>query len=223
MDGWTSGLRDGQYRTDANLSARQAIYAYRVPRVDLAATVLELAAPRRDETVLDVGCGNGTYLAALDRPAIGVDLSTGMLRTARSRAPAARLVGGDAGALPFRDGIADVTLAAHMLYHVPEPVTAVRELRRVTRHGGRVLVVLNGADQLREFGRPDRLDLDAGQALLAAEFTSVRRVEFRGTLEIPEPGPVEAYLRSMPGPPDPLPRFRYPLTLTTHTGCLIAT
>ncbi len=38
-------LRGTQYKTDANLAARQSIYAYQHPRIDLAARVLDLAAP----------------------------------------------------------------------------------------------------------------------------------------------------------------------------------
>ena len=38
-------LRGTQYRTDTNLAARQSIYAYMQPRVDLAARVLDLAGP----------------------------------------------------------------------------------------------------------------------------------------------------------------------------------
>ena len=81
----------------------------------------------------------------------------------------------------------------HMLYHVPEPDRAVRELRRITHPGGRVIVVLNGEDHLRELRgssrRPDqprpgaaplrRADPpDQGEALLRAEFTSVTRHDF---------------------------------------------
>ena len=58
--------------------------------------------------------------------------------------------GADATALPLPDGVADLTLAMHMLYHVPDPSQAVRELRRVTRPGGRVVIGLNGPDHLRE-------------------------------------------------------------------------
>jgi 16S rRNA G1207 methylase RsmC len=60
-------LRDTQYKTDANLAARQSIYAYQHPRIDLAARVLDLAAPVPSGTVVDVGCGNGMYLAELTR------------------------------------------------------------------------------------------------------------------------------------------------------------
>jgi SAM-dependent methyltransferase len=58
-------LRDVQYRTDANLAARQSIYAYQHPRIDLQARVIDLAAPAPGATVADVGCGNGAYLAEL--------------------------------------------------------------------------------------------------------------------------------------------------------------
>ena len=68
-DSWNNPafLRDVQYRTDVNLAARQSIYAYQHPRIDLPARVLDLAAPAPGATVADVGCGNGAYLAELAR------------------------------------------------------------------------------------------------------------------------------------------------------------
>jgi SAM-dependent methyltransferase len=217
---WTrrSCLQDVQYRTDANLAARQSIYAYQRPQIHLPSRVLGLAALRGDETVADVGCGNGAYLAELARrdhagPVLGMDLSVGMLQAARAGAPGAGLACADATALPVRDDASGLTLAMHMLYHVPDPLAAVRELRRITRPGGQVLVVLNGADHLRELrdlvtaaletvtgaGRlfQERLRLDDGADLLASEFSSVTRHDFTGELHIPAPQPVEDYARSM--------------------------
>ncbi|MGH3252777.1 MAG: class I SAM-dependent methyltransferase, partial [Trebonia sp.] len=168
-DRWTDRgfLRDVQYRTDSNLVARQSIYAYQHPRIDLPARVLDLAAPAPDETVADVGCGNGAYLTELTRRGfvgrvVGMDLSTGMLTAARDRlraehgpgtvgaADRVALLAADATGLPLPDGTADLTLAMHMLYHVADPSLALRELRRVTRPGGRVVIVLNGLDHLAE-------------------------------------------------------------------------
>jgi hypothetical protein len=70
MDGdgatvWTDRccLQQVQYGTEANLAARQSLYAYQHPPIDLPAAVLDLATLRGDETVADVGCGNGGYLA----------------------------------------------------------------------------------------------------------------------------------------------------------------
>jgi SAM-dependent methyltransferase len=86
---WTdwSCLRDVQYRTGANLAARKAIYACQRPRLDLPSRVLGPSAPQGDETVADIGCGNGAYLAELARrrhagPVLGVDLSAGMMQAA---------------------------------------------------------------------------------------------------------------------------------------------
>ena len=217
---WTgrSCLQNLQSRTDANLAARQSIYAYQQPRLDLPPVVLGLAALRGDETVVDVGCGNGAYLAELPHrghagPVLGVDLSAGMLQAARSRAPGASLVAGDAAALPLRDNASGLTLAMHMLYHVPEPPAAVRELRRITQPGGQVPVMLNGEDHLRELRdlittalrnvtsrEPplrEQLRLDDGENLFASGFTSVIRHDFTGELLIPAPQPVEDYVRSM--------------------------
>jgi len=243
-----------QYRTDANLAARQSIYAYQHPRIDLPARVIDLAAPRAGETIADVGCGNGAYLAELARRGfagrvIGADLSPGMLAAARRGAPdAAALLVADAAELPLRDGRADLTFANHMLYHVPDPAAAARELRRVTRPGGRVVVVLNGADHLRElralleaaYGddtpKPgDRLRLDAGEALLRTVFPSVVRHDFTGELRIPDPEPVAECVRSMSrtlalADPDrlveavlsSLPNDAGRLfRVTTHAGCLV--
>lgn len=218
--------------------------------------MLGLAAVRGGETVSDVGCGNGAYLAELARrghagPVLGIDLSAGMLHAARSRVPGASLAAGDAAALPLRDDASSLTLAMHMLYHVPEPSAAVRELRRITHPGGQVLVVLNGEDHLRELrdlitaapgnvtnGEPplrERRRLDDGEDLLASEFTSVTRHDFTGELLIPGPRPVEDYVRSMvitQDLPDPgafaaavgslVPSGdQGVLRVRTHSGCLV--
>jgi SAM-dependent methyltransferase len=233
MTGWTDRafLRDVQYRTDANLAARQSIYAYQQPPVDMVGAVLDLVLPdgahkdgarkdgaRKDAgTVADVGCGNGLYLAELARRGhrghlVGLDLSPGMLHAVRQRTRRPALLAADAAALPLRDGSAGLTLAMHMLYHVPEPELAVRELRRIT--GGRLVVGLNGLDHHREMrelitaalvslGRDpaplasDRFSLDQGETLLRRMFTSVTRYDFPTRLVLPDPAPVAAYVRSL--------------------------
>lgn len=264
IDRWAdrSYLRDVQYRTDANLAARQSIYEYQHPRLDLPALILDLAAPSPGDVIADVGCGNGAYLARLARRGfagrvIGADLSFGMLEAARRGirpVHAARAAGGvalvaaDAAALPLRDGCADLTFANHMLYHVPDPAAAVRELRRVSRPGGRVVVTLNGADHLTELraligavdargSRPpgERLRLDGGEALLRTVFPSVTRHDFTGELRIPGPEPIVGYIRSMARTQklaDPGQLIAQVLSMlpndpgrlfrvTTHSGCLI--
>jgi SAM-dependent methyltransferase len=159
------------------------------------------------------------------------------------------LVSADATALPLRDGVADLALAPHMLYHVPEPADALRELRRVTRPGGRVVIVLNGAGHLRQLrvavaaARGDdvktmgeRVTLDDGESLARSFFPSVTRHDFVAELHVPAPGPIADYLRSMSGTThhaDPerlidtvvaaLPRTpEGHYVIASHAGCLIA-
>jgi ubiquinone/menaquinone biosynthesis C-methylase UbiE len=101
---------------------------------------------RRGEVVVDVGCGTGWYAAGIRRGAadvaglrvVGVDLSAGMLATARA-AGAEELVQGDATRLPFRSGSVDVIVTRGVLHHLPSPADALREWRRVLRPDGAVL------------------------------------------------------------------------------------
>jgi SAM-dependent methyltransferase len=137
-----------QYVTDANLRARQRLWESQQPRFDFTGWVLDLAAPRPGDRVLDVGCGNGSYLRALDArgvDAVGTDISVGMLAAAAHD----QLVQSDAQFLPFRTASFAVVLAPHMLYHVPDPARAIHELRRVLRPGGTCVVTTNGSAHMR--------------------------------------------------------------------------
>lgn len=96
---------------------------------------------RSDEVVLDVGCGTGWLAAGLRRSrpelkVIGSDLSAGMLGRARESG-AWPLVQADATRLPVGDGTVDLVVVRGVLHHLPDPVAALREWRRV--------IVMNGA------------------------------------------------------------------------------
>ena len=106
------------------------------------------------QTLLDVGCGPGAYHAALSSVGVrivGVDASPGMLREVVAQMPPASAVLASAETLPMRDAQFDRVMANHMLYHVPDQVTALREMRRVVKPGGRVILATNGADSYAQF------------------------------------------------------------------------
>jgi ubiquinone/menaquinone biosynthesis C-methylase UbiE len=108
-----------------------------------ADAVLALAAPRIGERALDAGCGTGIYtrrLLAAGATVTGVDCDPEMLTAASVKAPSATLVNGDVAALPFADGVFDLTLAVTLLCFAQDPHGAVDELVRVTRPGGRVVL-----------------------------------------------------------------------------------
>lgn len=129
-------------RTAARLAALQDERA-----AGLAEDVRRFVLPRGDERALDAGTGAGALalaLAALVREVVGVDRVPELLERARERAAAltnVELVEGDITALPFEDYSFDLAGTLRTLHHVHRPELAVAELARVTRPGGRVLVV----------------------------------------------------------------------------------
>jgi SAM-dependent methyltransferase len=87
--------------------------------------------------VLDVGCGPKPYypfFAGAASEYVGVDVVPN---------PAAELLG-SVEALPVADGSFDLVLCTQVLEHCDDPAAAVRELRRVTAPGGRVLASTHG-------------------------------------------------------------------------------
>jgi len=97
---------------------------------------LHLVGDRRP--LLDVGSGTGRDLTELADGAIGVDSSGAMCARAAGRG--ATVARGDARALPFADATFEAVRADRVVQHLTEPVSALRELARVTRPGGRVVV-----------------------------------------------------------------------------------
>jgi len=121
--------------------------ALQAQRADaLAERVAAFLAPLAGtERALDSGCGAGAFafaLAPLVREVVGVDRSAELIAAGRELAPAnVTLVQGDAEALPYDYGEFDLTGCLRVLHHAQRPELIVSELARVTRPGGRVLVV----------------------------------------------------------------------------------
>ncbi len=114
---------------------------------ELAAVVRTFVLPAGDERALDVGAGAGALAFALSplvREVVGVDRVPELLTHARERAVLfdnVTFVEGDATSLPFGDGTFDLVGTLRTLHHVGHPEEVIAEIVRVTRPGGRILVV----------------------------------------------------------------------------------
>lgn len=171
----------------------QQAFTHQAPHLESAPTfrqadVLERMrrAAGAGSVLLDVACGPGLVLEALAAgfdEVRGIDITPEMVERARARLAAAgiarsRVDEGSAYALPFPDGVVDVVVSRLALHHLEEPDAALREMARVLRPGGRLVVVdLIGSedpaaaalhDALETLRDPSHVRLLAETALRAA-------------------------------------------------------
>lgn len=131
--------------------------------------------------VLELGCGEGSFLRSLlsygaePRLLEGVDLRPGRVAAARRLVPGARLAAADGAALPYEDAVFDLAFAFTFFSSVVDPAPrrrAATEAMRVLRAGGLLVVYdfwvnpLNarvrplGAAELRSLFAPRRVEME---------------------------------------------------------------
>ena len=151
------------------------------------------------ERVLEVGVGTGinALLYPRDCSVTGIDLTSSMLDKARDRVARegidnVRLLEMDAADLKFADDTFDIVYAPYVISVVPDPVAVVREMRRVCRPGGRVIILNHFRSTNRAWAWLDRTispftvhigfksDLDLGAFLTQTDLNpiSIEKVNF---------------------------------------------
>lgn len=161
-------VTDDNFRPPAFAPRRQDRFAawaqqYEQDALSRLLTVLQLRAAARlrltaTDWFLDVGCATGAAVRAASaavRLAVGVDCSAAMVRRASALAgalPGTSFAVADAEQLPFPAGTFTAVLSTSTLRHFGDPAGAAREMARVLRPGGRIVV----ADFLACGDRPDR-------------------------------------------------------------------
>lgn len=119
-----------------------------------AATVRAME-PSAGERILDLAAGTGTSTVPFTTAgafAVPCDFSIGMLTAGRRRQPELPFVAGDALHLPFADDSFDGVTISFGLRNVIDPESALAEMRRVTRPGGRLVICEFSTPQHKFFG-----------------------------------------------------------------------
>jgi ubiquinone/menaquinone biosynthesis C-methylase UbiE len=153
---------------------------------DILERIMGLARPGPEDEALDVACGPGLLVCALAkrvRHATGIDLTPAMLAQARSAQREHGVTNvtwdqGDVTAMPYADASFDVVTCRFAFHHFPEPLAVLREMRRVCRTGGRIVVADSApaAAKADAFNAMERLrDPSHTRAMAAEELAALFR------------------------------------------------
>lgn len=112
---------------------------------DLRAFLFSQVHLKEASSVLEVGSGTGAISQSLhsltQAKVYGVDIDFDRSRFATSADPASRFTCADAACLPYADASFDLTFCHYLLLWLHEPITALKEMMRVTRPGAKVLAL----------------------------------------------------------------------------------
>lgn len=116
---------------------------------EVLAEKVEFAKPLATDMALDVACGPGAYALAL-APRVkfmrGLDITDEMVRRARAFQSEKRISNaafdcGEAESLPYPDASFDLVTCQMSFHHMPQPESTLREMIRVTRPDGRIVLI----------------------------------------------------------------------------------
>jgi ubiquinone/menaquinone biosynthesis C-methylase UbiE len=224
-----------QYASEANLRARQALWA-NVEGENAPVMLWRVLSSLQPRNVLEVG-GGQAELAERMQGELGarvtfLDQSERMVELARARGIEDAHVG-DVQALPFADGSFDTAVAAWMLYHVADIDRGLGELARVLVAGGRLVAVTNSVRHIEElrglFGTimPNferQFHSENGEQLLRRHFAHVERTDAEVVAIVEKRETLAAYRESLSYETRPLPDD-VPLPFRVHgrTTIFVAT
>jgi len=159
-------------RTIVDQFTRQAVgfnTATTITNERALAMIVAAGRPTPEDDVLDVACGGGLVVCAFAphvRKATGIDLTPAMLQQARKLALEKGLANvswrqGDVTTLPFATGSFSIVVTRFSFHHFPDPLAVFKEMQRVCKPGGRIVVVdmyaSEDARQAAEWNKLERL------------------------------------------------------------------
>ncbi len=212
-----------QYADSQKLAARARLNRdYVISHVPWFVWVAQQLGLEGGETVLDVGCGPAWFWAEAAKalpPGLELtltDASPGMVEEAVQRCkglPFTSVAGQTVKApeLPFPDSSFDKVTAMHMLYHVPDPATAIAEMFRVLKPGGWLAVTTNDTGNKRELfelsvalgGKAEDpaailFGYDTARRLMQPQFGNVALRRYPARMRVTNPDDIYLALTSYP-------------------------
>ena len=171
--------------------------------------------------VIDVGSGHGRLgdLLGAGVRYLGIDRSPGQI--ARSSQPAALA---DATRLPIRDKSAGAVAALWMLYHLDDPIAAIREAHRVLRPGALFVASASRRDdspEVQPSREPTTFDAEEAPEIVGRVFDEIEVEAWDEPMfTLPDRAAVRQYLSSRMANPDLADSVKTPVTITKR-GCLV--
>ena len=120
----------------------------------LFGAALDAARVKAGTRLLDAGCGTGLLAMLADlrgADVAAIDAACGMIEVARQRLPGADVRVGDLEALPFADRSFDAVIGVNSVFYADDMAAAMKEIARVVRPGGLVVLTAWGPSQKCEF------------------------------------------------------------------------
>jgi ubiquinone/menaquinone biosynthesis C-methylase UbiE len=213
-------LAQDQYAASTSkLDARAALHArFSIAEQTWHEWLFARVAPAPGDVLVELGAGTGLLWSANESSlAAGVrvhltDLSMAMCRRLLADVSEATSVTRmNAERVAFLDDSADIVVANHMLYHVPDQQAALEEVVRVLRPGGRAVFATNGRNHMKELWEilaaagvagPDAdathqaFLLEDAQQIVAPFFLRARIETFEDGLRVTDPDAIIAYIKS---------------------------
>ena len=168
-DGSGPNAHDARIREQFSRQAKVFAEAPELHGEAALALLVEAARPRPTDETLDVACGPGSVVVAMARRArhsIGLDATAAMLAEARRLAeteamPNVEWRQGDVYALPFESDRFDIVTCRFAFHHLENPAAALREMVRVCKPGGSIVVcdaiASDNPTKAEAFNRMERL------------------------------------------------------------------
>ena len=211
-----------QYKDSANLSARADLHQrFSTNPLKWQLWVFDQFDLPDGSKILEVGSGPGylwhqNHLRLKEWDICLSDLSAGMLQEAKTALGSYggfRYAINDACNIPFPEGTFDAVIANHMLYHLSNIPTALKEIKRVLKPGSCLYAATNGSAHLHEIKAwksqffPDHdspawgthtlsFSLENGERLLQQEFENIHLSIYPDSLMVDQVEPIIRYIQS---------------------------